>query len=62
MLGIAQAEEQIREEKLLIISDHSIATCFHESYFPLCNSATSSLLGSSLLLLVIYNVCCYNLR
>jgi len=60
MLGIAQNEGQVREEKLLVFSDHSVGICLHKSYLPLSSCAVSTLLGSSLLLLVIYNVCCYN--
>lgn len=60
MLGIVEAEGQVREENL--ISDHSVGICLHKAYLPLCNSVISTLLGISLLLWVIYNVCCYNMH
>lgn len=61
MLGIVQAEGQVREENLLI-SDRLVSICLQKAYLPLCNSVISTILGISLLLWVIYNVCCYNLH
>lgn len=50
MLGIAQTKGQVREEKLLVITGHSIHICSHKSYVPLYNGAIFTLLDSSLLL------------